>query len=309
MTPSRPSSAWDLLAAAIPRGAAVLAPDADPELVDALAARGCALAPDAADDVAVAVVGRRLDRVDDARQVLKDLAARLRTDGVVLLVAPTATHAALRLGLTDPPPGPEELTRVGAVAWPATTDLLEDAGLHPWWDLPVRSSPLEGTGIEPSAFSPDLLASLESDLSSRATAVVVAAGTGPRPAADGDLVAPLVAEVALLRQALDALDAENRRLGRDADAADALRQRSAELRTQVLGLRAELDAQRGTGTMHEQYIADLERQLDEELDHRRRGFLRLALRLDRWMLEDPRGRRVHAQGGRAIRGLRRVLGR
>jgi hypothetical protein len=297
---------WELIAAAVPHGARVLAPEAPAGLVQRLTDRSCAVSTEvgAHEPVEVAVLARTLDLVDDPRQLVKDLAARLAPGGLILLVAPTAAHAALRIAL-GAPTAVDPLARAAIVAWPATIDLLEDLGLHLWFDLPVAAGLLAGTGIEPSTVSPEVLATLEGDPDRSATAVVVAAGPDPRPTGDGDLVGALVAETATLRHRIDELSSVNRDLVRDADAARQLRERSSELRAQVVGLRAELDAIQSSESLRDQYIASLEQELDDERDQRSRGIFRLALRIDRHMLASPLLRRLHRVGGRAVRALDR----
>lgn len=312
MTTTADRQTWELIAAAVPRHTRVLAPDAPGALVELLAGRDCdvvtAATHDGATEVEVAILPRVLDQVDDPRQAIKDLSGRLQPTGMLLVVAPSTWHAALRIALGEPG-APDALARAAAIAWPATLELLEELDLHVWFDLPVHGGVLDGTGIDPRSVTAEVVDGLRSDPTRATTAVVVASGRDPRPEGDGDLVGALVAEMATLRHQARLLTEDNARLARDADAANLLRARSAELRAQVHGLRAELDAITSMETLHERYISDLEQQLDSEQASRSRGFFRLALGADRWMLADPRRRRIHRLGGRGIRALRRAVRR
>lgn len=305
-----PLATTDLIAACVPDKGRVVVIAGDQDLVDAIERRAetvehATRSSDVAGDVAAVVIGTPLDRLPDPIDHLKGLAATLASTGRIVATAPTTTHAALRLGLDAEPPHPDELVRIASVAWPATKDLLESCGLHPWWELPVTAPLLAGSGVEDHAVSPEVLASVSDEPGARIGAVVVVAGVRPLPSDDHLLLASLSAELAELRWTAADLHRRVGELSRDADRAAHAAIDTAQLRAEVVGLRLEAEASLAGAEVAAEYIAELEVEARRDADRLSRGFARIGSRIDDQMLQDEHLGRVHALGGRLLRALRR----
>ncbi|QGG95846.1 hypothetical protein [Actinomarinicola tropica] len=303
-----PASTHDLITACLPTDGRTLVLGGPPALLDAVRARSATAelweGGPAEGSFDAVIVAQPLVEITDPAARVQELAGALGPEGRLVLVAPTTSHAAARLGLALDPPSPEELSRAAAVAWPATRDLLGCAGLHVWWDLPVTAPLLRGSGVDDADVSADVLAAIGSEPDARIDAVVVVAGVRPAPPEDRALLTALVGELAELR----ASAAEDHRrlteLSRGAEHASRAIDEAAQLRAEVAKLRLELDAATADATVRADYVAELEDQLSRLEDRLARGFVRLGARADAAMLRHERLGRVHALGGRLLRMIR-----
>lgn len=288
------------LTASFPSGGRVRVHGPDVDGLDDVVARRSGTLLVGADDATPAthVVAAPLDQLPDAESVLARVAAATRPGDRVVVVAPSASRAALELAVRGDGADPAELARLAQVAWPAARSLLEEVGLHPWWELPVRRNLLDVTGGGP--VSADVVAEVERRRTIAVSHVVVTAGRSALDPDERPLVAAVVAELATLEHERQELERELARTSREAARRAELDGSVAELERELQGLRAQLEAERSERGITREYLAELERDL-ERLELLDRGFGRLGARLDARMLRSRLLGRLHGAVGRTLR--------